>query len=79
MGTIGRLVELLRAEAREEAQQQPGEEPEADPAAQRLRELADNIGDMSPDQQEWVEGASDEELRAFVKELRVSTGGVFRF
>jgi hypothetical protein len=68
MATIGRLVELLRDEAR--AARDAGEQD----AHERLRELADDIGDMSPQQRAWVERADDDELREFVDAVRVHGG-----
>ncbi len=64
MATIGRLVELLHAEAR--AAKAGGEQA----AGERLREMADDIGDMSDEQREWVEQATDDELRGFVEDAR---------
>lgn len=64
MATTGRLVELLRAEAqtaKDEGEQSAGE---------RLREMADDIGDMSSEQREWVEQADDDQLRGFVEVAR---------
>jgi len=68
MATMGRLVELLRAEAqtaKDEGDQSAGE---------RLREMADDIGDMSSDQREWVEQADDDQLRGFVEATRRERG-----
>jgi hypothetical protein len=65
MAEIGKLVELLRAEAR------AAEEQSEHPAAERLREMADDTGDMSASQQEWVARANDDELRGFVAALRL--------
>jgi hypothetical protein len=69
MATIGRLVELLRTEARvaEESSEQASHE--------RLREMADDIGEMSAEQREWVEQANDDELRGFVKAVRMNSNG----
>lgn len=64
MATTGRLVELLHAEAqtaKDEGEQSAGE---------RLREMADDIGDMSSEQREWVEQADDDQLRGFVEVAR---------
>jgi hypothetical protein len=70
MADIGRLVELLRAEARVA-------EKRSEPAThERLREMADDIGEMNAEQQEWVAQANDDELRGFVKALRLMGGGV---
>jgi hypothetical protein len=69
MAEIGRLVELLRAEAR------AAEESSEYPLAERLREMADAIGDMSAEQQQWVAQANDDELRGFVKAVRLLGGG----
>ena len=68
MAETGRLVELLRAQAR------AAEEGSDDASAERLRELADDTGDMSPEQQEWVAHANDDELRGFVAALRLIGG-----
>jgi hypothetical protein len=61
---IGRLTEILRAEARV-ADQGPDQEGEL------LRELADTTSNMTPAERSWAEQASDEELRGFVKALRL--------
>jgi hypothetical protein len=68
MATIGRLVELLRAEAR------AAEEGSEQSSHERLREMADDIGEMSAEQRDWVEQASDEELRGFVQTVRRNPG-----
>jgi hypothetical protein len=68
MAEIGRLVELLRAEAR------VAEERSEHASAERLRELADDIGEMSGEQQEWVAEANDDELRGFAKAVRLLGG-----
>jgi hypothetical protein len=69
MATIGRLVELLRDEAR--AARDEGDQG----AHERLRELADDIGEMSSQQQAWVALADDDQLREFVREVRLQGGG----
>lgn len=59
-----RLTEMLRAEARiaDGKQEQEGD---------LLRELADTTANMTPAERTWVEEASEEELRGFVKALRL--------
>jgi hypothetical protein len=69
MATMGRLVELLRAEAR------VAQEDSDQASHERLLELADDIGEMSAEQVQWVAQASDDELRGFVSELRLRGGG----
>ncbi len=69
MATIGRLVELLRKEswtAKAAGEQVGGE---------RLWEMAEDPGDMSPEQVAWVAQATDDQLRGFVRELRAEAGG----
>jgi hypothetical protein len=68
MGDIGQLVELLRAEARE------AREHSEQAAAETLRQMSDDVGEMSAEQQEWVGRASEEELRGFVKAVRLLAG-----
>jgi len=68
MATIGRLVDLLREEswaAKAAGKQVVGE---------RLWELAEDTGDVTPEQTEWVEHATDDELRAFVEAARRGEG-----
>jgi len=69
MADIGVLVDLLRAEAR------VAREKREDLVAQRLLEMADDTGEMSPEQREWVEQASEEEVRGFAAALRLLGGG----
>ena len=68
MATIGRLVELLREEswAAKAAGEQAGGE--------RLWEMAEDPGEMSPEQVAWVEQATDDQLRGFVATLRGEGG-----
>lgn len=68
MATIGQLVVLLRKEswaAKAAGEQVTGE---------RLWELAEDPGDMSPEEVAWVEQATDEQLRGRVAELRADGG-----
>ncbi len=68
MATIGRLVDLLREESW--AAKAAGEQI----AGERLWELAEDTGDMTPEQAEWVAHATDDELRAFVEATRRAEG-----
>lgn len=64
MATIGRLVELLREESW--AAKAAGEQV----SGERLWELAEDPGDMSPEEVVWVAQATDDQLRGFVAKLR---------
>lgn len=68
MATIGRLVELLREESW--AAKAAGEQV----VGERLWELAEDPGDMTPEQAQWVAKATDDELRAFVAAARRAEG-----
>lgn len=68
MATIGRLVELLRKESW--AAKAAGEQG----SGELLWELAEDPGDMSPEQVAWVEHATDDQLRGFVAKLRAERG-----
>ena len=68
MADIGRLVELLRNEAR------AARESSDAASHERLRAMADDVGEMSAEQQQWVAQANDDELRGFVKALRLLGG-----
>ena len=70
MATIGQLVDMLRAEARVAAEQ-----PAQGATAERLRELANDTGEMSEEQQEWIAQANEDELRGFVAAMRLLGGG----
>jgi hypothetical protein len=59
----------LRAEAR------VASEKEEWPAYERLTELADDTGEMSAEQREWLEQANEDEVRGFVRAIRLLTGG----
>ena len=68
MATIGQLVVLLREEswaAKAAGEQATGE---------RLWELAEVPGDMSPEEVAWVEQATDDQLRERVAQLRADGG-----
>jgi hypothetical protein len=43
-------------------------------AHQRLLELADDMGEMTGEQREWLEQANEDELRGFVRAIRLLTG-----
>lgn len=68
MADFGQLVDVLRAEARVAAER--GE----DAAKERLLELADDTGEMTSEQREWLEQASEDEVRGFVRAVRLLTG-----
>ena len=68
MATIGRLVELLREESW--AAKAAGEQA----SGERLWEMAEDPGDMSPEQVAWVAEATDDQLRGFVGKLRAEGG-----
>ena len=68
MATVGRLVELLREES--DAAKAEGDQA----AGERLREMADDPGGMSAEQEAWVAQATDEQLREFVQALRRERG-----
>jgi hypothetical protein len=64
MATVGRFVELLRAEswaAKARGEQALGEQ---------LWELAEEPGSLSDEQEAWVAQASEDDLRGFVREVR---------
>lgn len=69
MADFGQLVDQLRAEAR--VAEAKGE----DAAAERLLELADDTGEMTGEQREWLEQANGDEVRGFVRAIRLLTGG----
>jgi len=69
MADYGQLVDLLRAEAR------VAEAREEWPAHERLLELADDTGEMTPEQRQWLEAANEDEVRGFVRAIRLLTGG----
>jgi hypothetical protein len=69
MADFGQLVDQLRAEAR--VAEAKGE----DAAAERLLELADDTGEMTDEQREWLEQANEDEVRGFVRAIRLLTGG----
>ena len=64
MATVGRLVELLRQEswsAKAAGEQRVGEE---------LWELAEEPGNLSDEQEAWVEQATEDDLRHWIGEVR---------
>jgi hypothetical protein len=65
----GQLIDLLRSEAR--VAQERGEQS----AHERLLELAQEIGEMTAEQKEWLEQANEDEVRGFVRAIRLLTGG----
>ena len=69
MADFGVLVDQLRAEARVADTKGEGA------AAERLRELADDTGEMTAEQREWLERANEDEVRGFVRAIRLLTGG----
>ena len=69
MADFGELVDQLRAEARVAEAKGEGA------AAERLLELADDTGEMSGEQREWLEQANEDEVRGFVRAIRLLTGG----
>lgn len=69
MADFGQLVDQLRAEARVADGKGEGA------AGERLRELADDTGEMSGEQREWLEQANEDEVRGFVRAIRLLTGG----
>jgi len=69
MADFGQLVDQLRAEAR--VAQAKGEGA----ATERLLELADDTGEMTGEQLEWLEQANEDEVRGFVRAIRLLTGG----
>ena len=69
MADFGQLVDLLRAEARVARGKGEGA------AVERLLELADDIGEMTGEQREWLEQANEDEVRGFVRAIRLLTGG----
>ena len=68
MADIGRLVELLRVEAR------AARESSEQSSHERPLEMADDVGEMSAEQQEWIAQANDDELRGFVSAVRLIGG-----
>ncbi len=68
MATIGRLVELLREESY--AAKAAGEQA----TGERLWEMAEDPGDMSPEQVAWVEQATDDQILGFVAAARREGG-----
>ena len=69
MADFGQLVDQLRAEAKVADAKGEGV------AAERLRELADDMGEMTGEQREWLEQANEDEVRGFVRAIRLLTGG----
>ncbi len=69
MADFGQLVDRFRAEAHVADAKGEGV------AAERLRELADDIGEMTGEQREWLERANEDEVRGFVRAIRLLTGG----
>jgi len=69
MADFGVLVDQLRAEAR------VADAKRESAAAERLRELADDTGEMTGEQREWLEQANADEVRGFVRAIRLLTGG----
>ena len=65
MADFGVLVDQLRAEARVADTKGEGA------AAERLRELADDTGEMTGEQREWLERANEDEVRGFVRRARL--------
>ncbi|HEV2981106.1 MAG TPA: hypothetical protein VGX51_06715 [Solirubrobacteraceae bacterium] len=61
-------MDVLRAEARVARERGEGA------AHQRLLELADDMGEMTGEQREWLEQANEDELRGFVRAIRLLTG-----
>jgi hypothetical protein len=69
MADFGQLVDQLRAEAHVADARREGA------AAERLRQLADDMGEMTGEQREWLEQANEDEVRGFVRAIRLLTGG----
>ena len=69
MADFGQLVDQLRAEARVAEAKGEGA------AVERLLELADDTGEMTGEQREWLEQANEDEVRGFVRAIRLLTGG----
>jgi hypothetical protein len=69
MADFGQLVDQFRAEAHVADAKGEGV------AAERLRELADDIGEMTGEQREWLEQANEDEVRGFVRAIRLLSGG----
>lgn len=69
MADFGELVDQLRAEARLADEKGEGA------AAERLRELASDTGEMTAEQRAWLEQANDDEVRGFVQAIRLLTDG----
>jgi hypothetical protein len=69
MADFGQLVDQFRAEAHVADSKGEGV------AAERLRELADDVGEMTGEQREWLEQANEDEVRGFVRAIRLLTGG----
>ena len=69
MADFGQLVDQLRAEAQVAAAKGEGA------AAERLIELADDTGEMTGEQREWLGQANEDEVRGFVRAIRLLTGG----
>jgi hypothetical protein len=69
MADVGQLVDLLRSEA------QVAREKGEGAAGERLVELSDDIGEMTGEQREWLEQANEDEVRGFVRAIRLLTGG----
>ena len=69
MADFGQLVDLLRAEAR------VAQEKQEWAADERLLELADDAGEITSEQREWLEQANEDEVRGFVRAIRLLTGG----
>ena len=69
MADFGQLVDQLRAEAHVADAKGEGA------AAERLRVLADDMGEMTGEQRDWLEQANEDEVRGFVRAIRLLTGG----
>jgi hypothetical protein len=69
MADFGQLVDQLHAEA------QVAEAKGEGAAVERLLELADDTGEMTREQREWLEQANEDEVRGFVRAIRLLTGG----
>jgi hypothetical protein len=69
MADVGRLSELLREESR--VARAAGEQA----SAEKLRTLGDDVGEMDVEQLEWVAHANEDELKGFVKAVRLLGGG----
>lgn len=68
MADMGQLLAALRAEAH--VAQEKGEQA----AHERLLELAEEMGEMTGEQREWLDEANEDEIRGFVRAIRLLTG-----